>query len=199
MLELTLVRHASTELNESNRYQGRLDPPLSPRGRREAELLGDELRGQHFDLLIHSGMRRTAETATIALPGSSFTIDPRLGEFDFGEWDGLTYDECAAADARLAEWWITDPTRYSPPGGESYAAFADRVDRALGELELRGSALLITHGGPIRRILASALGLEWHHVVLFQLSPGGITRLALHPEGGHLRSMNETMHLKSRG
>lgn len=193
VLELTLVRHASTRLNEERRYQGRLDPPLSARGRMEAERLAERLRSTDFDRCLRSDARRCAETAALALPGTDFEVDTRLGEIDFGEWEGLTYDECSRNDPALAERWIDDPIRHTPPGGEPFTDFCDRVDRVIAELEREGSVLIVAHGGTIRRVVAHAVGLEWRHVALFQLSPGGITRLVLHPEGGHLRTLNETI------
>src|SRR5690606_10290440 len=165
----------------------------------EAGLLGVRLRGYRFDRLVRGDSLRCAETAELALPGGTLKADPRLRELAFGRSEGLTYDECHAVDPESLRAWILDPTRAAPPGGEDVAAFAERVAAALDGLRLEGSALVITHGGPIRRILARSLGLEWRQVVLFQLSPAGITRLALHPEGGHLRCLNDTAHLEADG
>lgn len=196
MLTLTLVRHASTALNEERRYQGRADPPLSARGRAEAAALRARLEGERFDAVVRSDALRCAETAELVLPRVAALPDPRLREMDFGEWDGLTYDQCHARDAARLEAWVADPTRASPPGGEPFAGFARRVDAATDDLPGEGRALLVAHGGPIRRIVARALGMEWRHAVLMQLSPCGITRLALHPEGGHLLTLNDTAHLE---
>jgi broad specificity phosphatase PhoE len=196
MLTLTLVRHASTALNEQRRYQGRTDPPLSERGRAEAAALRARLEGERFDAVVRSDALRCAETAELILPGVAVLPDPRLREMDFGAWDGMTYEQCLARDAALLEDWIADPTRTCPPGGEPFAVFARRVDQLVDGLPRQGSGLLVAHGGPIRRIVARALGLEWRHAVLMQLSPCGITRLALHPEGGHLLTLNDTAHLE---
>lgn len=195
MLELMLVRHASTRLNEEHRYQGRIDPPLSEWGREEAARLGIRLHGARFDHLLIADSRRCAETAAIALPGRSFARDARLRELHFGRWEGLSYEECLAMDAEPLQAWIDQPTRNAPPGGEAFGDFSRRVDAAMDALPAAGRALVIAHAGPIRRVLTRAVGLEWSQVVLFQLSPAGITHLALHPEGGHLRSLNDTAHL----
>jgi broad specificity phosphatase PhoE len=195
VLELTLVRHASTALNEQRRYQGWIDPPLSPRGCAEALQLRERLRDAHFDRIVYSDLRRCVDTAALALPGVSAEADARLRELHFGAWDGCTYNECEARDAARLHAWTRDPIGETPPGGEPFDRFRQRVDGALDALPREGSALIIAHGGPIRRILARALGLEWSRVVLMQLSPCGITRLALHPDGGHLRCWNDTAHI----
>jgi broad specificity phosphatase PhoE len=196
LLTLTLVRHASTVLNEQRRYQGWTDPPLSACGRREARLLGERIATAHFDALVSSDSRRCVETAALALPERTIATDRRWRELDFGAWDGRTYAECEASQPDLLRAWIGDPAGVTPPGGEPFAGFCRRVDGAVDALPREGQALLIAHGGPIRRVLAAALGLQWRQVALMQISACGITRVALHPTGGHLLTLNDTAHLE---
>jgi alpha-ribazole phosphatase len=196
LLELTLVRHASTLLNKQRRYQGWTDPPLSRCGRHEARRLGERIGAVHFDALVSSDSLRCAETAALALPGRTIATDRRWSELDFGAWDGRTYAECEANDPDILRAWVDDPTRTTPPEGEPFASFCQRVDEGVGRLPREGQALLIAHGGSIRRVLAAALGLEWRQVVLMQLSACGITRLALHRDGGYLLTLNDTAHLE---
>lgn len=196
MLELTLVRHASTALNEQRRYQGRIDPPLSERGRTEAARLAGRLRGAPFDVLASADSLRCMQTLRTLCPGREHRVEPGWGELDFGAWDGHTYEQCQARDPELLRRWIDDPLGTTPPGGEGWPHFQQRVDAALAALPPEGHALVVASGGPIRRVLAAALGLEWRQVVLMQLSPCGLTRLALHPDGGHLLTLNDTAHLE---
>lgn len=196
MLELTLVRHASTLLNEQRRYQGHCDPPLSARGRAEALRLGERLRGATFRRVLCSDLRRCRETVALALPGVDPETDPRLREIHFGRWDGRTWDECHARDPEPLRAWTDDPEHHAPPGGEAFHDFRLRVDEALDALPLEGNALLVGHGGPIRRIVARALGLSWRQTACMELLACGITRIALHPEGAHLRCWNDTAHLE---
>lgn len=189
-----MVRHASTAWNEQRRYQGWGDPPLSERGRTEAQRLGERLAGVQFDRVLTSDLRRSVETAALALPDADAETDPRLRELGFGAWDGLTYDECLARDGDRFRRWIDDPAAKPPPGGEAYAEFATRVDAATDALPRTGTALCITHGGPIRRIVAHALGLAWDRVVLMEVAATGITRLVLHPDGAHLLCWNDMGH-----
>lgn len=195
MLHLTLVRHASTELNEQRRYQGWCDPPLSERGRMQCDALAARLASDRFDRAVTSDLRRCRETMERILPGAPYAPDPQLREIGFGDWDGLTFDECVSRDPLRVQRWIEAPTTITPPGGEPFSRFAERVDRAVDALPLEGSALLVAHGGTLRRIVARALDLSWRHVVLMEMSPCGITRVVLHPEGAHLLFLNDAAHL----
>ena len=86
MLELTLVRHASTPLTEAGRYQGHSDAVLSARGRTEAQRLGNHLADRRFDLVVASDLRRCVETLSIALPNGLW----RLGRALLGGMHGYT-------------------------------------------------------------------------------------------------------------
>lgn len=135
----------------------------------------------------------------MALSHTVPAVDARLRELDFGSWNDRTHNQCAASDGDRFLRWIGDPACETPPGGESFIEFTARVDAAIDSLPPEGTALVVAHGGPIRRIIARAIGLEWKQVVLMQISPCGITRLALHQDGGHLLCLNDTAHLETRG
>lgn len=198
MLRVTLIRHATTALNEARRYQGATDPALSERGQREAARLHARLQGDCFDRVFTSDLRRCTETAAIAFPGTPAEPEPRLRELHFGRWDGRTYGECLADDGQRFQRWIAAPDREAPPGGEAFEDFARRADAWVDSLPSEGSILAFSHGGPIRRIVARALSLAWTQVVLMEISACGITRLSFHPEGGHLIGLNDTAHLEER-
>jgi alpha-ribazole phosphatase len=190
VLHLTLVRHASTTLNEQRRYQGWCDHPLSDRGRAEAADLARRLAGERWDRVLSSDLARARDTAALLAPGAEVVPDPRLRELDFGAWDGLTYDEAEARDPEAIRRWIDDPLGVRPPGGESFTDFRARVVAALHDLPLEGSALVVAHGGPVRLLVAELLGLAWSQVVLMQVSACSLTRLAVHPDGAHLLCLN---------
>ncbi len=184
MLRLTLVRHGSTEWNETGRFQGWGDPPLSARGRGEAERLGAHLASERFGRVVASDLLRARETASLALPGARVDTDARLREMDFGAWDGLTWDECVARDGDLIRRWSDDPAAVTPPGGESLAAFEARIAAALAELPEEGSHLWVVHAGVVHAILARWMDVPLRRTFALHISACGITRAELFPGGG---------------
>lgn len=195
MLRLTLVRHGSTEWNEAGRFQGWGDPPLSARGRGEAERLGAHLAGEEFDRVVASDLLRARETAALALPSAPVETDPRLREMDFGAWDGLTWAECVARDGDLIRRWSEDPAAVAPPGGESLAAFEARIAAALADLPEEGSRLWVVHAGVIHAILARWMDVPLRRTFALHISACGITRAELFPGGGaKVMCVNETAH-----
>ncbi len=66
--EFLLIRHAQSEWNADGRWQGHADPPLSPRGRAQAQELASNLRGERVDRLVCSDLCRALSTAEALAP-----------------------------------------------------------------------------------------------------------------------------------
>ena len=133
---LIFVRHGVTEWNREGRWQGRLDPPLSDGGRREARMIADRIAADP-DLrparILSSTLARASETAGIigASVGIVVEPEPRLVEIGAGEWEGRTHAELAASDGERYRAWRTTPG-YGPPGGEPISEATERVRSAPG-------------------------------------------------------------------
>jgi broad specificity phosphatase PhoE len=146
---LLLVRHGETDWNADGRLQGQTDRPLSDYGRGQARQLAEDLEGEGLDAIYSSDLSRARETAEIVGErlGLPVELDPDLREKDWGTWEGLTSVE-------------RDRVEFV---GESTEAHQERMLRALRRISERhpGDArvLVVTHGGSMRRVQASALGL----------------------------------------
>ncbi len=81
MKRLALFRHAKTERDSDS---GRdFDRRLTERGRSDAGRIGEEIRGQAFDLILSSPAARAAETAELARLEARF--DQRIYNASAGE------------------------------------------------------------------------------------------------------------------
>ena len=102
-----LIRHAEPEMGENGRIcLGRkLDVPLSEYGKKQALLLGEQLKDKHFDFIFTSPLLRARETADALQQDCPRMIATELTEVDGGEWDGMlfsTIQKTAEARHRLA-------------------------------------------------------------------------------------------------
>mgnify|MGYP001822020338 CR=1 FL=1 len=150
--ELWLVRHGETTLNASRRLAGWTDPPLTEMGRRQAVALRRVLEDQVFDQVWSSDLERAVTTAQLAW--GEARPDARLREINFGDLEGLSYDEVDLAFAEL----ILEFRGFRIPGGESHEDFRGRVHGFIDNLA-PGRHLLFVHGGVVR-ILTQDLGLD---------------------------------------
>jgi ribonuclease H / adenosylcobalamin/alpha-ribazole phosphatase len=160
-VEIVLVRHATTAWS-GRRYCGRSDPPLTAAGRAEAVALARRLAPtlDPDTRLVSSPARRATATAAAiaaALGDIEIQLDPRWMETDFGDVEGLGFDELAARHPELAEAILDGTTEIDWPGGEAAAALTARVASALQELaDADRPVVVVTHGGPIMYALRLA-------------------------------------------
>ncbi|MEO0682827.1 MAG: histidine phosphatase family protein [Pseudomonadota bacterium] len=172
---VALLRHFPTDWNAEGRLQGRSDQPLSDASR--AALAGLRLpAGWAGAEMVASPLSRAVETARLlGGPGQPAALEPRLTEFDFGDWEG-------AAGAAL----LADPTcayrpveawgpAFRPPNGESVAELSARTAAGLAAQAAPGRVFVV-HRGVMRALLGLASGWAWSGPEPFR-----IKRAALHP------------------
>ncbi len=200
-LRFFLVRHGETAENIRMRYLGTRDEPLTANGMRQALQAADALSQLPIAAIVSSPMRRAADTAARIQTacGVELRIDPRLAEGSFGRWEGLSRAEVlelGSPDAELLARWESDPS-CAPPGGESINDVQKRAIRLAEELkeEFAGSSVvLVSHVGPIKALLAAALGVNPQASRRLFLDPGTISVIEW---GSHplLRLFNSHAHL----
>jgi alpha-ribazole phosphatase/probable phosphoglycerate mutase len=161
---LVLVRHAETDEAMRDRCYGRLDVALSPAGSEQAAALARGLATLPLAAVYTSPRVRALDTArpVAAAHGLEPRTDADLRELDFGELEGLAYEEIEAAHPELWRRWMTAPTAIRFPGGECLDDLRRRVRAATRAIRANHHAettVLVTHGGPIRAVLADALRL----------------------------------------
>lgn len=162
---IILARHGQTRWNIEGLYQGRSDPPLCAQGILEATGMAKHLRGEAAAVrILSSPLARARQTATILannLRAGPVSLDPRLVEVNFGQWEGHNQDEVRHRWPELLKAWKTDPSAVRFPDGETLAEARARLNDFLQEVAAQrtpdGSDLLIvTHSGLIRIAILDA-------------------------------------------
>jgi broad specificity phosphatase PhoE len=170
---LIVVRHGATEWSVSGRHTGRTDLPLTESGQEEARSLRDRLLKFSPVLVFTSPLRRALDTCRLAGLGERAIVDERLVEWDYGEYEGLTFGEIQDQNP---DWKLFDD---GAPEGESVADVGARADSFLASLtgyeELEGGeALVFAHGHLLRMVAARWLGLQPGQSRYFELDSSGI-------------------------
>jgi len=202
MAKLILVRHGQTDWNARGRFQGQSNPPLNELGQQQAAMVGRRLAGQKILSVLSSDLQRAWQTAEIIAASRGLDMhvvhpEPRLREMDFGDWEGLTYAEIGRRFPHALEAWQQDPSDVAPPGGESLAQLAARVQSVYNDLGNAQSetVLLVAHGGSLQVLLCVAFGLRPGRHWQFRLDPASLSELYVYPEGPILTLLNDTSHL----
>lgn len=129
-------------------------------------------------LCLTSSLLR-AEQTCLAL-GLRAQIDPALDELDFGEWKGRDPQAVLAEDPSAFAGWLADPS-VAPPGGESFAQVADRVEGLLQRphlTQLNGTVVAISHPGPIQAAILKVLNAPLNVASRIAIKPGSQTQLS---------------------
>jgi probable phosphoglycerate mutase len=161
-LEISLFRHGELIVDAQGRLVGHADLPLSKRGERQAQWWAREFQSFSLDAVYSSDLQRARYGAEVlAAPrGLSVQALPAWREIDVGAWQMRRYSEL---DNQAITHCFSDPATFAYPGGESFAAFAERITQALQALRSRhpkgGHVALVAHGGVTRAVLGLALEL----------------------------------------
>jgi alpha-ribazole phosphatase len=149
MTTIELLRHGDTG---QRGFRGRLDDALSELGWQQ---LRQVTAAGHWDVLVSSPLRRCAEFAAelAAARGLPLWLEPRLAEYDFGDWEGRSVEDIAREQPDALQRFWADPLAFPPPRAETLAAFAIRVEAAIQHIAGAHDGrrvLVISHGGVIR-------------------------------------------------
>jgi alpha-ribazole phosphatase len=164
-----LVRHGEPETEAQDRCYGRLDWELSERGQFQAQMAAQALSGEPLAAVYSSPRRRARQSAAFLgkAKGLAVQILEELGEIDFGDFEGLSYEEIEGQYPEQYERWMTRPTEIHFPGGESFAQMQTRVIATTTKLCQRHqgqSIAIVSHGGVNRIVLAEALAMPPSHI-----------------------------------
>jgi 2,3-bisphosphoglycerate-dependent phosphoglycerate mutase len=179
--KLILVRHGQSLWNAEDRFTGWVDVPLTDKGREEAKLAGERLKGTSFDVAYTSSLTRAQETLRIILETAEVQVpiirDQALNERHYGDLQGLN-------KARTAEKFGAEQVKIwrrsydiPPPNGEALKDTAQRTlpffERAiLGDIALGKSVLVVAHGNSNRSIVMSLDKLTGEQVIALELGTG---------------------------
>lgn len=159
---LWFLRHGEVESPWVGRFIGTSDVALSSLGRHQGEAIRAYLEDAPVDAIVSSPRRRALETIAPLAKAKGMKIDVRkpFGEMDYGEWEGLDWEQILARDREFAQKWQADPATLCPPGGESCDLFQQRVSSGVEALadEFRGRSIVLAgHAGTNRAILGHVL------------------------------------------
>jgi alpha-ribazole phosphatase len=141
---MMFLRHPRPEVPAGTCY-GRMDIGVGPEGEADIQrALGETPTLKRIIASPALRCRGLAE-ALAARDGAEMGFDPRLWELNFGDWEGVRWDDIRRGDS---DRWAADPWTIAPPGGETFAALHARVAAAL--TDAGPGTTLVCHAGPIR-------------------------------------------------
>ena len=179
MTEIILARHGETEWNVAEIFRGRIDIELNETGIKQAELLAQYLSERKIEAVYSSPLKRELETAAIITRFHQLNVEitPGLIDFDYGNWQGLPYQEVKDKYEKLYTEWINNPDQVKMPAGESLNDVRLRaigvMDKVIAKYE--GIVILVSHRVVNKVLICALLGLDNSHFWNIRQDTGGIT------------------------
>ncbi len=177
MTKVLLIRHCRSTANADGVLTGRMPGvALDDRGREQALRLRDVLARVSLAASYTSPIERCRETAELA-GLSQAEVEAGLSECDYGEWSGRSLADLAREP--LWERVQGHPGAVRFPSGESMLEMRDRVTRAVRAIAARHDAgevvAVVSHGDPIKAVLADALGLDFDLFQRIDVGPASVS------------------------
>ncbi len=156
-MRVYFVRHPKPKVDPGVCY-GQLDLDLSQDVKSSAQQVKEFFSGAIPSRVVSSDLMRCSKLARELSGGVS--LDSRLRELDFGEWEGKSWDEIPRSES---DYWAEDWVNRAPPGGESFLLLTERVlDWWYGvERQTDGDMLVVTHAGVLRVLFTYFYGWPW--------------------------------------
>lgn len=200
MPTVILVRHGRSTANTAGVLAGRASGvQLDDTGRRQAEEVGQRLAGLPVARLVSSPITRCRQTArriATALDGVATSTDSGLTECDYGDWTGRKI-----SDLTRTKLWRTvqqQPSAVTFPAGESLMAMGHRAVQAIRRTDAAVAAehgdralwVAVSHGDPIKAILADALGSHLDQFQRIVVDPASVSVISFDGDRAHVLTMN---------
>lgn len=186
MTTVLLIRHGRTSANTAGILAGRSSGVvLDEVGHRQVAEAAARIAGVPVKAIVTSPLRRCRQTAQ-ALAGeradaSPITVEQGLVECGYGDWTGKSLRELSKD-----KLWGTvqqQPSAVRFPGGESLTEMSARTVGAIRSWDTRLTAehgadavwVAVSHGDPIKAILADALGMHLDSFQRIVVDPAAIS------------------------
>ncbi len=184
MATVILVRHGRSTANTSGVLAGRTPGVrLDVLGEAQAQALAARVAQARPVELVVSPIERCQQTADpiAALTGLGILVEEDLQEVGYGTWQGRAITELLAEPL----WKVVQatPSLATFPDGECLGEMASRTAAAVRAHDARIAEehgphavwVAVSHGDPIKAVLADALGLPFDHFQRLHVDPGSIS------------------------
>ena len=169
MTKIVYVRHGETAWNIAGRYQGQTNVELSDKGREQAARLAAHFPVPGITAIYSSSLVRAQETAAAVGAKLSLPVTPldALKELNFGDWEGLTYEQIVNGWPKAIEDFFQRPDILEIPNGETFPKLQQRALSCIHSLIQKhpGETIAVfAHGAILRTILTAALHMDLRYV-----------------------------------
>jgi len=197
MKKIIIVRHGQTNSNAKGLTQGQIDTDLNTIGIEQAKKAGMFIRNNYniFEAWV-SDLKRTQQTAKEII--KEFKTSKLLREMSFGKWENHLFKNIISEYPKLVKEYAEASDSFRAPEGESFGDMHVRSVNFIEKINMNDQKeiLIVSHGGFMRVLLCSILGLPKKNLLNFQFENCSITEIIKYENKEPiLTKINYTDHL----
>lgn len=159
MQTIYLIRHAKTKANTIGILCGRTESELVDSLDDIKQELLCKLDNLKNPLIVSSPSKRAQDTASVF--EKKVTIDEGFQEFNFGDFDGMTFEYIKQYHSEEFEKLLKYGNSYKYPNGEDLTTFFNRVSKAYESMLLKyensKEIVIVSHAGVMQILLSYLL------------------------------------------
>ncbi|MGC8787600.1 MAG: histidine phosphatase family protein [Anaerolineae bacterium] len=204
MTRIILVRHGQTAWNQTERIRGQVDIPLDEVGLAQAEATATRVADEWEPAAIYSSpLLRAVQTAQAIARKCNLDVQivEGMNDMNFGQWQGVPYDEVERRWPELVHAWLRAPHTVTFPDGENLAIVRQRAMAALNQLIERhpnDEIVIVAHTVVNRVLLCAVLGLENSEYWRIGQDTCAINVIEWRKGKFFIHSLNDTCHLRQK-
>ncbi len=183
-MQIHVIRHTRPDVAAGVCY-GQADVAVAASFDDEVLALKNSVKSD-YNKVITSPLRRCKLLAERLAEGQALSIDPRLKELDFGEWELQTWDQIGEEKTKR---WAENFIDLAPDQGETLASMQTRVLEFWFELaqsnQDNGCLAIVTHAGVIRVLMAHILEIPLKNIFQFNVGYGCVLEVNKHSFRSH--------------
>ncbi|WAM30642.1 histidine phosphatase family protein [Caldicellulosiruptor naganoensis] len=202
MKRFYLVRHGETDWNKYNKVQGSIDTDLNETGIEQAKKIAERLKDEKIDIIFSSTLKRaylTAYEIKSFHPEIPLKLTDKLNEINFGEWEGLSFEELEKRYSETYKLWKESPDKTTFPGEGSLYNVMERIKSFFEEIlnESYSNVVIVTHGGIIKLAIIYLLELPLDFYKKCWIGNASLSIVDIKEKSRMLSLLNDMSHLQS--
>ena len=156
MTTVILIRHGQSEANLDGVFAGQINPALTEKGLKQAELTAKYIADNYnIDKIYSSDLKRAYQTAQALskIIDKDITASENLREIYAGKWEGVDFLKLKELYKEDFSIWLSDLGRAVCTGGEAVKEMGNRVVSELTSIAQKNDGKTVAvalHATPIR-------------------------------------------------
>lgn len=184
--KITYVAHGATIYTEDFRLCNQESyPPLDDKGQQEIKKICEYIkkRGVKSDKIYSSPTARCIQSAQLISKvfKQDFEIVPELRSRDWGDWNGLTFDNVVKKYSLDYNHGVPSIIALTPDNGEGIIEFNKRVDKVVHEIvdkNIGNRIIVVTGSNVIQSVVATTLGVAPEKQSRILIKTGSATQIS---------------------